>query len=117
MPGSLTCPLLHPPRLLQGWAPLAFHSQLSEPRVPVTSLDGGTHDRENYIWLWKADLPSQIWLFKDDSEMTLQSPNVYHLWEDMWRHRNTRNSDGKLFGVGTLNSTNPKLIAQHRAKS
>ena len=33
MPGSLTCPLLHPPRLLQGWAPLAFHSQLSEPRV------------------------------------------------------------------------------------
>jgi hypothetical protein len=47
--------------------------------------------------------------------MTLQSPNVYHLWEDMWWHRNTRNSEGKLFGVGTLISTNPKLITQNKS--
>jgi hypothetical protein len=47
-------------------------------------MDGGNDGTENYIWLWETDLPSQIWLFKDDSEMTLQSPNVYHLWEDMW---------------------------------
>lgn len=84
MPGSLTCPLLHPSKLLQSWAPPSLRSQLSAPHFPVTCLDGGNNGRENYIWLWEADLPSQIWLFKDDSEMTPQSPNVYHLWEAMW---------------------------------
>lgn len=78
---------LHPQRSLQGGGPPFTHRSLNHAVYTLPHHLQGWREQwpaGNYIWLWETDLPSQIWLFKDNSEMTLQSPNVYHLWGSMW---------------------------------